>query len=162
MTPLGYSLAEPTGQGATLGLVVLQVDETVERDFRRLLAPEVTLHVTRIRSGANLTLDSIAAMERALPRAAALLPPAAAFGAVGYACTSGATLIGPARVAELFRGATGGATVTDPLSAAVAALDAVGARSVSIVSPYIEPVAEPIRRAFETAGFEVPAALSFG
>ena len=162
MTRLGYSLAEPTGTGATLGLIVLQVDETVERDFRRLLAPEVTLHVTRIPSGDNLTPDTIAAMERALPRAAALLPPAAAFGAVGYACTSGATLIGAARVAELVRGATGAATVTDPLSAAVAALDAVGARSIPLISPYIEPVAEPIRRAFETAGFEVPAAVSFG
>ena len=101
-------------------------------------------------------------MAEALPQAAGLLPPAARFGAVGYACTSGTTLIGAARVAELVRGATDAEAVTDPLTAAFAALHALGARSVAIVSPYIESVAEPIRRAFETAGFAVPAALSFG
>jgi len=45
---------------------------------------------------------------------------------------------------------------------AFAALDALGAGAVAIVSPYVASVAEPIRAAFETRGFAVPAALSFG
>ncbi|RDC71225.1 Asp/Glu racemase [Rhodovulum sp. 12E13] len=162
MTGLPYSLTPTTGAPATLGLIVLQVDQTIERDFRRLLHADVALHVSRIPSGADLNPDTIAAMERTLPQAAALLPPAAEFGAVGYACTSGSTLIGAARVAELVRGASGAAAVTDPLTAAFAALGALRARSVSIVSPYIDSVARPIRRAFEGAGFDVTAALSFG
>ena len=59
----------------------------------------------------------------------------------------------------------GGATtraVTDPLTAAVAALGALGVGSVGIVSPYVASVAGPIRAAFEAAGFDVPATLSFG
>ena len=162
MTRLRYELMGPIGTRGTLGLIVLQVDETVEQDFRRLFPPEVALHVSRIPSGADLNPDTIAQMEHALPQAAGLLPPDAEFGAVGYACTSGTTLIGAARVAELVRAATGARAVTDPLSAAFAALRALEARSVAIVSPYIESVAEPIRRAFEAAGFAVPAALSFG
>lgn len=162
MTRLPYSLTGAIGTQGTLGLIVLQVDETVEQDFRRLLPPEVALHVSRIPSGADLNPDTIARMEEALPQAAGLLPPAAEFGAVGYACTSGTTLIGAARVAELVRGATGARAVTDPLTAALAALRTLEARSVAIVSPYIESVAEPIRRAFERSGFAVPAALSFG
>ena len=162
MTQLPCSLTGPIGARGTLGLIVLQVDETVEQDFRRLLPQEVALYVSRILSGANLNPRTIGAMEQALPQAAGLLPPAAELGAVGYACTSGTTLIGAARVAELVRGATGAGAVTDPLTAAFEALRALGARSVGIVSPYIETVAEPIRRAFETEGFAVPAALSFG
>jgi maleate isomerase len=159
---LSYTLAGPIGTRGTLGLVVLRVDETVEQDFRRLFADEVALHVTRVPSGADLTPDSIARMETALPEAAALLPPAADFGAVGYACTSGTTMIGAERVAALVQGACAARAVTDPLTATIAALRALGARSVAIVSPYIETVAQPIRRAFEAGGFGVPAALSFG
>ena len=158
-----YDLIGPIGTAATLGLIVLQVDETIEQDFRRLFpARDVALHITRIPSGDELTPDTIAAMALALPAAASLLPPAAAFGAVGYACTSGTTLIGADRVRELVSGAVRTRHVANPLSASIAALQAVGARRVGIVSPYIDSVAVPIRRAFEAAGFDVPATLSFG
>ena len=158
-----YDLTGPIGTAATLGLIVLQVDETIEQDFRRLFpARGVALHVTRIPSGDELTPDTIAAMALALPAAASLLPSAATFGAVGYACTSGTTLIGADRVRELVSGAVNTRVVADPLSASIAALQAVGARRVGIVSPYIDSVATPIRRAFGRAGFDVPATLSFG
>ena len=100
-----YDLVGPIGARGTLGLIVLQVDETIEQDFRRLFPdPGVAIHVSRIPSGAELTPDTIATMRTDLPRAAALLPPAAAFDAIGYACTSGATLIGPDAVAALVSG----------------------------------------------------------
>lgn len=161
MTGVPYRLAA-SQDAATLGLIVLQVDQTIEQDFRRLFPIDVALHVSRVPSGADLNPDTIAEMEVALPGAAALLPPAAQFDAIGYACTSGTTLIGAARVAALIMDAASTAAVTDPLTAALAALKAVEARSISIVSPYIESVAAPIQHAFEAAGFAVPAALSFG
>ncbi len=162
MSRLPYVLDPPVAARDTLGLIVLQVDQVVERDFRRLFAPELALHVSRVPSGADLNPGTIAAMEHELPRAANLLPPAATFGAVGYACTSGAALIGPPRVAELVASAARTGAVTDPLTAAFAALAALGARSVALVSPYVDSVAAPVRRAFETAGYAMPATLSFG
>lgn len=163
MTPFPYDLTGPIGAGATLGLIVLQVDETIEQDFRRLFAAEdLALYVSRIPSGDDLNPDTIAQMEATLPRAAGLLPPAAAFDAVGYGCTSGTTLIGAHRVAELVKSAARTHHVADPLTAALAAMRALGARSVGIVSPYIDSVAQPIRAAFERAGFAVPATVSFG
>ena len=161
MTGYPYRLAGPIGT-RTLGLIVLQVDETIEQDFRRLFPPEVALYVSRVPSGAELNPDTIAAMEAHLPAAAALLPPAAAFDAVAYACTSGTTLIGAARVADLVGGACRTNAVTDPLTAAQAAMRALGATRVALVSPYIAEVAGPIRRAFEADGFAVPETLSFG
>ena len=147
----------------TLGLLVLQVDETIEQDFRRLLDPGyVKLHVSRLPSGAELTPDTIAGMEAELAPAAALLPPAAHFDAVAYACTSGTTLIGAARVHALVAQAARTRAVTDPLTAALAATRALGLRRIGIVSPYVAAVAGPIRRAFEAAGLQVPQTLSFG
>ncbi len=158
-----YRLTGPIGTRGTLGLIVLQVDETIEQDFRRLFPdPAVAIHVSRIPSGAELTPDTIATMTSELPRAAGLLPPAAAFDAIGYACTSGATLIGPDRVAALVASHATTRRVTDPLTASIAALKALDVASLAIVSPYIETVAEPIRAAFRQAGFDVPATVSFG
>ena len=161
MTGYGYRLTGPDGS-RRLGLIVLQVDETIEPDFRRLFPAETALYVTRIASGAALTPETIARMEGQLPAAAGLLPPAVEFDAVAYACTSGTTLIGAERVAALVKGACRTKTVTDPLTASIAAMRAVGARRIGLVSPYIPSVVEPIRNAFLAAGFEVPRTGSFG
>lgn len=163
MTGFPYDLAEAEGRAATLGLIVLQVDETIEQDFRRLLpGQEVALYVTRIPSGADLTPDTIARMARDLPGAASLLPPAARFGAVGYACTSGTTLIGVERVEELVRQGCRTEQVCNPLTATQAALRHVGARRIGLVSPYSASIAADMQAAFEAAGIEVPRAISFG
>jgi len=158
-----YTLTDPIGSAATLGLIVLQVDETIEQDFRRLFAaPDIALYVSRIPSGAELTPDTIAQMAIDLPQAASLLPPAASFDVIGYACTSGTTLIGVDQVAQLVGGNATTQAVTNPLTATIAALTALNVTSVAIVSPYIASVALPICKAFLDAGFDVPATLSFG
>lgn len=146
-----------------LGLIVLQVDETIEGDFRCLFPPHIArVHVTRVPSGAELTPDSIADMKRALPDAARLLPASQPLDVVGYACTSGTTLIGADKVRALVTGAVQTRAVTDPLSAALAQCHGLGVARVGIVSPYIASVAEPIRAAFEAGGVTVPDTHSFG
>lgn len=156
-----YRLSETTLP--RLGLIVLQVDETIEDDMRRLIPwDRARLHITRIPSGADLNTDTIAQMERDLPAAAGLLPQAVDFDAVGYGCTSGATLIGPARVGELVQSRIRTRAVTNPMSAALAAFDAADIRSIGIVSPYVESVSTPLTQAFENAGISVAATLSFG
>ena len=75
MNSFPYALQED--KRPRLGLIVLQVDETIEQDFRCLLAPDaVRLHVSRVPSGAELTPNTIASMNATLPAAAALLPSA--------------------------------------------------------------------------------------
>ncbi|KUF10447.1 maleate cis-trans isomerase family protein [Pseudoponticoccus marisrubri] len=150
-------------QPVTLGLIVLQVDETVEQDMRHLFPPgEVALHVTRIPSGADLTPETIADMAAALPAAAALLPAAASFDAIAYACTSGTRLSGAARVGELIRSACGTRAVTNPMTGTLAALAALEVRRVAVVSPYIAAVAQPICDGLAEAGHLVTHAISFG
>ncbi|MBV0912511.1 maleate cis-trans isomerase family protein [Anianabacter salinae] len=146
-----------------LGLIVLRVDETIEQDFRRLFSPDIArMYVTRVPSGAELTPDSIAEMERTLPAAASLLPCEHPLDVVGYACTSGTTLIGADKVRELVMGVAQTRAVTNPLTAALNQCHSLGLERVGIVSPYIASIAEPIRAAFEAAGILVPDTLSFG
>lgn len=157
-----YRLTDTIGT-RILGLIVLQVDETIEQDFRRIFAdPATALYVTRIPSGAELTPETISRMEHDLPRAASLLPQTPEFDAVAYACTSGTTLIGADRVAQIVAANCRARRVTNPLSAAFAALRHMGLGSVGLVSPYTSAIADQLRDTFQRAGIAVPNAVSFG
>ena len=159
---LDYRLTDRIGSRAVLGLIVLQTDETIEPEFRRMFtAPDVATYVSRVPSGADVTPDTLAAMEAELPRAASLLPAALEFGAIGYGCTSGSTVIGPDRVAELVTGAASVRAVTNPISAVLAGLTALGVRRIGMLTPYIEAVTAPMRAALQARGFEVTSSVSF-
>lgn len=156
-----YALSED--DRPRLGLIALQVDETIEEDFRRMIPiGQARLHVSRVPSGAELTPATIGAMEQDLPTAAALLPPGAHFAMVAYGCTSGATLIGPDRVVSLVRANANTPAVTDPLTAVLSAVRALGLSRLGIVSPYIASVAMPLRAAFEAHGIRVADMVGFG
>ena len=64
------------------------------------------------------------------------MPPSVAFDLVDHGCTCGATVIGPARIEALARGAVRTAAVTDPLSAAVARIapDSIRAAALALGS----------------------------
>jgi len=162
MTRLPYDLAPPIGHRANLGLVVLQTDETIEQEFRHLIPTDgVALYTTRIPSGADVTPETLAAMQSALPVAAGLLPPSVNFDVIGYACTSGATIIGPNNVAAGIRQAATTRAVTDPLTATKTALDALDATRIGFVTPYSRPVSAAMREALEEHGIEIAAFASF-
>lgn len=163
MTSHPYVLDPTSGAKATLGLIVLQVDETIETEMRRLLPqPDINLYVSRVPSGEDLTHDTIQAMADDLPRAASLLPQSPTYNAVGYACTSGATLLGPERVADLVRSACRTDVVLDPLSAVLAECRLHDIRSVAMVSPYTEDIGAPVATALTEGGISVAKPLHFG
>ena len=55
-----------------------------------------------------------------------------------------------------------GTPVTNPLSGVVAALRALGAERVAMVTPYVSEVNAPMRRALAAAGITVVSEVSFG
>ncbi|MDH3264688.1 MAG: Asp/Glu racemase [Paracoccaceae bacterium] len=146
---------------ATLGLIVLQEDETLEQDMRRLLPTSAQLHVSRVPSGKEVTRETLAAMGAELPAAARLFPSAVRFDAVGYGCTSGTAVIGAPRVAELIRSGTETQAVTEPVSALLAACGALGVRRLAFLSPYIAEVSARLREVLAESGVESPVFGSF-
>lgn len=162
MTRAPYRLVGPIGARGVLGLIVLQEDETIEQDFRRLFPHgDVALYVNRIPSGADLTPETLAAMEASLPQAAALFPSGLEFDTIAYACTSGATVIGTDRVADLVRGVAKVRAVTDPLSATLAAMAAVGAGRIAMLSPYVAAVSASMRDRLAMHGVRTVRFASF-
>lgn len=150
------------GTRARFGLVVLESDETIESEIGAMLAGEgVALHATRIVMPPQVTRETLAGMERALPAAVALLPGGARFDVIGYGCTSGATVIGPDGVARAVRSVRPEARVTDPISATLAALGHIGARRIGFVTPYVAEVSAAMRSLLEREGFVLAGFGSF-
>ncbi len=159
---LPYSLDE-SDRRATLGLIVLQADETVDPDFRWLMPHgSVRLYPSRVHSPPEITMESLPTMQEALPAAIRLLPPAADIAVIGYACTSASAVLGEERVAEIVRTARPDVAVTNPLSALKAACRALGIRRLAVVSPYVPDVSQSLIDRLEAAGIAVPTIASFG
>jgi len=154
-----YALEEDAGP--SLALIVLQVDETLEPELRRMLPGDVPVHVTRVRSGADVTPESLAAMEGQLTGAAALLPAARRYDAVAYGCTSGTAQIGAARVAENIRAGMQAVEVTEPITALIAACRHLGLSRLAFLSPYVADVSENIRAVLRDARIDTPVFGSF-
>ncbi|MGR3501855.1 maleate cis-trans isomerase family protein [Pseudaestuariivita sp.] len=158
-TRLPYKLAPDSAK--TLGLIVLQSDETVEDELTRAMPLDTTLLVSRVPSGTEVTEGSLAGMAANLTQAAQLFPRGKRFDAVGYACTSGTSVIGSARVAELVRAGVQTAEVTNPVDALVAACRAQGLSRLAFLSPYIESVSDHLRHVLGKAGIETPVFGTF-
>ena len=155
-----YSLETPVGSRANLGLVTLQSDETIESDMRRYFTEkDVALYVSRVASAPEVSADTLAMMEEELPKAARLLPPPVDFGVVGYGCTSGTSVIGAKKVTELISTGCTTLSVTDPLTALIAACKKLNISQLGFLSPYVAEVSLTLRNALNNNGIH---SLVFG
>ena len=151
------------GTRARFGLIVLQTDETLEVELSRLLAVDGTAtYVTRIAMEDNVTGDTLAAMGSRLYQAAVLLP-ATQFSVIGYACTSGAAVIGASAVGKAISKGRQQPELktTDPLSAVLAACRILSVRRLAVLTPYIGEVSDRIRTVLEKNGMSVVSFASF-
>lgn len=159
---LDFETDSGLGHRARIGLIVLQTDQTVEHEFGRIVRDEgVSIYHARIPNATEVSPETLRRMEVDLPRTAALLPPVFGFDAIGYACTSGATMIGEARVDEMIRAVHPDARTSNPLTACKAALSALGLRRIALVTPYPPEVTQEMQINLCAAGIDIAAVASF-
>ncbi|MEW2914490.1 aspartate/glutamate racemase family protein [Leisingera sp. JC11] len=159
---LSYDTDEGIGTRATLGVIVLETDETLEPEFSRMMAqPGVALYHSRIPMVPEVRPDTLAQMQADLPASARLFPSTPNFDVIGYGCTSASTVIGSAKVAEAVQTVLPDAKVTDPLAAIIAAGKSLGAGRFGFVTPYLPEVSAQMRVKLEEAGFEIADFGSF-
>ena len=157
-----YVVEDEGARLRTLGLVVLQAEETIEDEFRHYLRDRsVILHHTRIPSGEAVTHDTLTAMEADLGTAIGLFPVGANFDVIGYACTSASSVIGEDRVASLITSARPGVRPTNPATAAKAGLRALGIQRIAVLTPYNIAVTGDIVKMFEAGGFDISGVTTF-
>jgi len=161
MLELDFDTDEGFGSRATIGLVVLETDHTVEVELNSIDVPGVAWYHSRIAMEPEVTPTTLTDMLDRLPRAAQLLPTDFGFDAIGYGCTSAATLIGEESVTAAIRTAHPAMACSNPISAAVVAFRALDISRIAVVTPYTEDVTAPIIEHFTAAGIEVSGFGSF-
>lgn len=159
---LAYTTDLGAGARARIGLLVLESDQTMEWEMRLMThLPGVSVYHARLANDVVVTPESLANMEVELPIAAGLLPDYLRLTALGYGCTSGSTIIGEERVAEILDTKHPGVPSSNPLTAAKAALDVLGVKRLGLVTPYTPDVTQAMQERFEQAGIHIVSVGSF-
>jgi maleate isomerase len=147
---------------AAIGLIVLATDQTIEHEFRALLdLPGVAFYESRIHNDAAITQETLKRMEARLAEATSLILPGLALDVVAFGCTSASMVIGEQRVFEQIRTVRPGVACTTPITAAFAALRALDARRIALLTPYRDDINRFIRDYIEARGVSVPVTGSF-
>ncbi|NKJ49846.1 ectoine utilization protein EutA [Burkholderia sp. SG-MS1] len=139
-----------------IGLVILATDHTTEPDFAALVASErIGIYVNRVPYANPVTPVNLRAMQPSLTAGAALILPDEALDVVMYSCTSASVVIGDAEIEQAIQAAKPKARVVTPTAASVAALHALGARRISVLTPYTVETSQPMAEYFAAQGFVI-------
>lgn len=157
-----FTTAQVIGSRARIGMVVLASDYTIEHEFRTMIdMPGVDVFEARIRNDPQVTPDTLAAMEPLLTSSAELILPGDTVDVLAFGCTSASMVLGSARIDQLLRAAKPEAKTSNPIAAAFAAFDALGARRIGVLTPYRRDVNEIVHAYITSHGYEVPVFGSF-
>jgi maleate isomerase len=167
-----FETTQVIGAKARIGMVVLASDYTLEHEFRCIFTPApgsdaaqildgVDLFYARIDNSPDITPDTLRAMGPKITKTADLILAGDHVDVVGFACTSASVVLGSDAVADNLRAAKPAAQTTDPACAATAALRALGARRVAVLTPYITEINKQVAARLGAAGFDVPIFGSF-
>ena len=156
---------EKIGARGRIGLVALGTDVNSETDLRRMLPDGVEIFTNRVANQNPVTAENLRAMAPDITRAAAGILPGDSLDLLIYACTSGTAVIGEQEVFRLLRAARpewGELPCTTPVSAALAALAHFGAKRISLLTPYTEPVNRELAAFFHARGIAPLNVYGFG
>ncbi len=140
---------------ARVGLLGLATDLNSEADLRRMLPADVGLYCNRVKHANPMTLESLREVADDLPRAGRDLLPGLKMDVVAYGCTSGTIALGEAETLALIARAKPSRHQTTPVTASLAALARLGARRVSILTPYRADVNRALGEYYASRGLEV-------
>lgn len=147
---------------AAIGLVVLATDQTMEHEFRRLLPLDgIGIYCTRVYNDADITPETLRAIRERIAPGTELILPGLPLDVVGFGCTSATMTLGEEIVFEEIRKARPGIACTTPITAALAAFRAFGARRIGVLTPYAPEVNEVVRNYLDGRGVNVVAFGTF-
>lgn len=142
-----------------VGLIILATDHTSEPDFRCMVAGEqIGVYVARIPYKNPTTPENLRKMQPELSAGAALILPDEPLDAICYSCTSASVVIGDTEIEAAVQAAKPGVPVVTPPMAGVRGLKALGAKRISILTPYTVETSRPMATYFAERGFDI---LSF-
>ena len=145
----------PASDRARIGLLGLATDLNSEADLRRMLPADIGLYCNRVRHANPMTLETLRSVADDLPRAGRDLLPGLTLDVVVDGCTSGTIALGEAETLALIARSKPSQYQTTPVTASLAALKRLGARRVSILTPYRADVNRALGEYYASRGLEV-------
>ena len=160
---LPYELDGGIARRASIGLIVLATDYTIEHEWRQVFGEieGAALYQTRIHNENLITPESLRAMGPRIVDCARVITPDTPLDVIAYGCTSASMAIGEEGVFASIREARPDVACTTPITAAFAAFDAFGAKRIGVLTPYPADVNRIVSDYISARGYEVPVFGSF-
>ena len=147
---------------AAIGLVVLATDQTMEHEFRALVRlPGVAFYEARVLNDADITPETLRAIGPRIAPGADLILPGIPLDVVAFGCTSASMLLGEDAVFAEIRKVRPNVACTTPVTGALAAFRALGARGIGLLTPYAPQINESLVRYFNGRGVNIAAVATF-
>lgn len=138
-----------------VGLLALATDLNSEDDLRRMLPGSVGLYCNRVRHENPMSMAALQRVAEDLPRAGRDLLPGLEVDVVVYGCTSGTIAMGEPETLALIAQSRPSRRQTTPVTASLAALTRLGARRISILTPYRSEVNRALGEYYASRGLDV-------
>ncbi len=136
-----------------IGLIALSTDLTLERDIPRLSpVDEVCFYTSRVEFINPLTPENLRLMQPHIAKAASLILTNQPLDAICYGCTSASATLGDQSVLGALEDGKPGVPATNPALAGVAAIKALSAKNVSVLTPYPEATSQKLADYFVAKG----------
>lgn len=146
-----------------VGLLALSTDLTTERDYARIVPADLAgVYVSRVAFDNPSTPENLRKMGPRLTASTELLLPDLALDVICYSCTAASVVIGDDAITDAVQAAKPGTPVVTPTGAARAALTTLGAKRISILTPYLVETSRPMADYFSQHGFDVCNLDCFG
>lgn len=160
---LPFDLDRGIAARATVGLIVLATDYTIEYEWRQIfqLFDGVALYQSRILNDDVVTPETLRAMEPRITTCTEVITPGTPLDVVAYGCTSASMAIGEETVFKNIHSAEPTAKCTTPVTAAFAAFEAFSAKRIGILTPYSADVNKIVAKYITDRGYTVPVFGSF-
>ena len=160
---LSYEVDGGIASRASIGLIVLATDYTIEHEWRQVFAglDGVALYQSRIHNEDVITPETLRAMGPRIVECTRVITPNTPVDVIAYGCTSASMAIGEEQVFANIRQAKPDVKCTTPITAAFAAFDAFKARSIGVLTPYPADVNKIVADYIAARGFHVPVFGSF-
>lgn len=146
------------GWRGRIGVILPGDNAVMEPDFHRLAPEGVSVHVSRLRLVPRSEMPALALEHASILKDTRV-------DLLAYMCAASSFMLGPKeneRLCQRLSGASGGLPSFTATTAMVAALSALGAKRVSVLSPHPPEIAEYLRTYLEECGFVVADFTALG
>lgn len=162
MKTFTYESVAQIGNKASIGIIVLSTDETLEYElYHEIADQERAIYVSRLPMAQENTPQALNAMLNHITPSAALLPKRVLYDVLAYGCTSASAVMGHDCVDQLLEKGQSARHYTNPLKALESYCATHSISKIDILSPYGMDTFGDLNKAIEGSGIKIGIIGSF-